>query len=245
MRSYWIRILLGAFVIFAIGMIGVTLTRKGVVRVNDFLHGSGPISLPLAFIPFEIGGNKLGTLEHVTLERTATKQISSVRVEVRLEDSLVAQGLSGCRLAANFDASHDGAKGVHVRTDPAVGGTFRCLQAGESDSTLAEFGQAVLQPGEVTLALLLPKHLVADLQTGAFFSDSTETSDSLTSAMTALGDSIEQAQARKTGSLEGRQLAESLRAVGRIRFDSLQRAALELADSAVAASLKKDASRPR
>ena len=245
MRSYWIRILLGAFVIFAIGMIGVTLTRKGVIRVNDFLHSSGPISLPLAFIPFEIGGNKLGTLEHVTLERTAPRQISSVRVEVRLDDSLVAQGLSGCRLAANFDASHDGAKGVHVRTDPAVGGTFRCLEAGESDSTLAEFGQAILQPGEVTLALLLPKHLVADLQTGSFFSDSTDTSDSLTSAMTALGDSIEEAQAHKTDSLKGRQLADSLRAVGRIRLDSLKRAALELADSAVAASLKKDASRPR
>jgi len=247
MRNYWIRILLGALVIFAIGMVGVTLIRHGVVKVNNVVHGSGPISLPLAFIPFEIGGSRLGMLDRVTLERTAPKQISSVRVEIKLEDSLVAQGLSECKLAANFDASRDGAKGVHIRTEAGVGGTFRCLKGGESDSALVEFGQAILQPGGVTLALLLPKDLVADLQTGNFLSDSAETSDSLTDAMEALGDSIEAAQENKADSVNGRnnRLADSLRVVGRLRIDSLKQAALRLADSARAASLKEDASRPR
>ena len=240
MRSYWVRILVGALVVFAIGMIGVTLARKGVVKVNDVVHGSGPLSLPLAFIPFEIGGNKLGTLDRVTLERTAPKEISSVRVEVRLEDSLVAQGLSGCKLAANFDASREGGKGVHIRRGAGAGGTFRCLEAGESDSTLAEFGQAILQPGGVTLALLLPKKLVTDLQSGNFLSDSADAADSLTDAKQAVEDSIGAAQAQEVDSLNGRhtRMAESLRVVGRQRLDSLKRAALELADSVRAASLK-------
>ena len=227
MRNYWIRIMLGALVVFALGMLGVTLLRKGVGKVNDVVHGSGPISLPLAFIPFEIGGNKLGMLDRVILERTAPKHISSVRVEIKVEDSLVALGLSGCKLAANFDASHDGAKGVHIRTEPGTDGTFRCLTGGDSDSALVEFGQAILQPGGVTLALLLSKELVADLQTGNFLSDSADTSDSLTGAMEALGDSIEVAQKRKIDSLNGRnnQLAESLRVVGRLRIEVLKQAA--------------------
>src|SRR5262249_54790499 len=114
MRNYWFRILVGALAIFVIGMIGVTLVHRGMARVNDVVRGNGPISLPIAFIPFEIGGNKLGKLERVVLERTAPKQISSVRVDVNLEDSLVAQGLSQCKLAANFDASEEHSKGIHI-----------------------------------------------------------------------------------------------------------------------------------
>lgn len=247
MRNYWFKILLGALVIFAIGMLGVTLIRHGLVRVNNVVHGSGPISLPLAFIPFEIDGHKLGVLDRVILERTAPKQISSVRIEAKLNDSLVTQGLGACKLAANFDASHEGAKGVHIRTDPGFRGTFRCLKGDVSDSALVEFGQAVLQPGGVTLALLLPKDMVAELKSGSFLSDSSETSDSLSDAMEALGDSIEAAQESKIDSLNERnnRLEDSLRAVGRMRIDSLKQAALRLADSARAASLKENASRPR
>jgi hypothetical protein len=247
MRNYWFRILVGALIIFAVGMIGVTLIRNGMGKVSDVVRGSGPISLPLAFIPFEIGGNKLGMVDRVVLERSSPKQISSARVEVKLDDSLVAHGLSECRLAANFDASHEHSKGVHVRTGPDHGGTFRCLAKDETDSTLVEFGKAVLQPGNVTVPLLLPKDLADELHTGNFFSDSSETGDSLTDAMEALGDSIAEAQENKTDSLRERngRMAESLRVVGRRRVDSLKQAVHGLADSARAASLRENASRPR
>ncbi|HEY8258410.1 MAG TPA: hypothetical protein VIG08_12215 [Gemmatimonadales bacterium] len=254
MRNYWIKILVGALVIFAVGMLGVTLVRHGMVKVNDVVHGSGPISIPLAIIPFEIGGTRLGTLSRVVLERTAPKEISSVRVEVDMNDTLVAQGLSECRLAANFDASREPSKGVQIHTGRKNGGTFRCLTGTEADTTLEEFGQAVLKPGNVTLPLLLPKELVTELQSGAFLSDSSDSADSLADAMQALRDSIETAQESKMDSLrdkldslKGRngRLAESLRVVGRRRIDSLKQAALQLADSAKAASLKADASRPR
>ncbi len=257
MRNYWIKILVGALVIFAVGMLGVSLVRHGVAKVHNVVTGTGPISLPLAFIPFEIGGTKLGTLSRVVVERTAPKQISSVRVEVDMIDSLVAQGLTGCRLAANFGTSHDGSKGLHIKTSEKRGGTFRCLSGAETDTSLTEFGQAVLHPGEVTLPLLLPKDLVSELQSGAFLTDSadsSEASDSIAEAMEAVGDSIEAAQESKMDSLQAKmdsirerngRMADSLRAEGRRRLDSLKQAALRLADSAKAASLKDDASRPR
>jgi hypothetical protein len=251
MRNYWFRILVGALIIFAIGMLGVTLVRRGMVRVNDVVHGSGPISLPIAFIPFEIGGNKLGKLDRVVLERTAPKKISSVRVDVNLDDPLVAQGLSQCKLAANFDASEEHTKGIHIKTGKGQEGTFRCLGASDADSTadstMVEFGQAVLHPGEVTLPLFLPRDLVSDLQTGNFLSDSSETADSISEAMEALGDSISEAQESKADSLRQRntQFAESLRTVGLKRVDSIKHAALRLADSVKAATLNGNASRPR
>ena len=246
MRNYWLRILVGASVIFVLGMLGVTLVRRGMVRVNDVVHGSGPISLPIAFIPFEIGGNKLGKLDRVILERTAPKKISSVRVDVNLDDALVAQGLSQCKLAANFDTSEKHTKGIHIKTSKGRQGTFRCLGA-DADSTFVEFGQAVLHPGEVTLPLFLPRELVGDLQTGNFLSDSSETADSISEAMEALGDSISEAQESKADSiqLQNTQLAESLRTVGLKRIDSIKGAALKLADSIKAATLKGNASRPR
>jgi hypothetical protein len=247
MRNYWLRILVGALIIFAIGMLGVTLVRHGMVKVNDVVHGSGPISLPIAFIPFEIGGNKLGKLDRVVLERTAPKKISSVRVDVNLDDSLVAQGLSECKLAANFDTSEEHSKGIRIKTGRGTQGTFRCLGTSPADSPFVEFGQAVLHPGDVTLALYLPKDLVDELQTGNFLSDSSGTADSVSEAMEALGDSISAAQESTANSLreQHNRLAESLRVVGRQRVDSIKDAALRLADSIKAATLKGNAPRPR
>ena len=49
-------------------------------------------------------GNKLGTLERLVVNREAPKKVSSVDLEVKLDDSLVAQGLAGCRLAANLES---------------------------------------------------------------------------------------------------------------------------------------------
>ena len=76
MRNYWLRIALGALAIFTVGMIGVTLARQGVGRVRHVVEGSGPISVPLAFIPFHLNGQKLGTVSRVVLLREAPKQIA-------------------------------------------------------------------------------------------------------------------------------------------------------------------------
>ena len=104
MRSYWLKILLGAFGVFAVGMIGVSLVRGGIAKVNSVVEGEGPITIPLGLIPFVLGGERLGKLDQVTLNRDSPSHVSDVELQVDLSDSLLAQGLSGCRLAATARA---------------------------------------------------------------------------------------------------------------------------------------------
>jgi hypothetical protein len=219
MRNYWLRIALGALAIFAVGMIGVTLARPGVSRVRGVVEGSGPITLPIMFVPFKLNGQKLGTLNKVVLLRDAPKRISAVELEVMLRDSAVARGLEGCRLAANFDAQHN-PNGARVTADPLSSGVFSCLHGVDSNAHFQEFGRAVLQPGNVSVPLLLPNDIVDDLKHGHFDS---QAEDSAGAAVEARADSVLARTDR---------LVDSLRAEGRRRADSTRRIHRRMADSA-------------
>ena len=61
MRNYWLKILLGALGIFAIGMIGVSLVRGGIAKVHSVVEGDGPITIPLGLIPFVLRGSGSAT----------------------------------------------------------------------------------------------------------------------------------------------------------------------------------------
>ena len=106
MRNYWLKILFGALGVFAIGMIGVSIVRGGIAKVHSVVEGDGPITIPLGLIPFVLSGEQLGNLDHVTLLRDSPSRVSEVELEVNLWDSLLAQGLSGCRLAANIEGDN-------------------------------------------------------------------------------------------------------------------------------------------
>src|SRR5215213_5963422 len=116
MRSYWLRILLGALAVFAIGMVGVSMVRRGRDKVTEVMAGTGPLTIPLPFIPFKLDGNKLGMVEQLVVNRDAPKKVSSLDLQVKLDDSLLVQGLAGCRLAANLesDSTKPGDVNVHV-----------------------------------------------------------------------------------------------------------------------------------
>lgn len=215
MRNYWMRIALGAAGIFVVGMIGVSLVGHGLGKVRGVVHGSGPISIPLAFIPFQLNGDKLGTLERVTLEREAPNQVSRVELEVKLSDSLLARGLEGCRLAANMHPDSAEHPGVSVNKGPFPQGSFWCAQ-GDSADGLVEYGEAVFNPGDVTVPLFLPQGLVAELQNLDFGEDSTPAAnrpnvDSIVAAAKLT------AQSAKVVS---KSLIDSLRAEGQRRGDS-------------------------
>jgi hypothetical protein len=235
MRNYWVRISLGALGIFAVGMIGVMIVRRGVAKVNDVVTGKGPITIPLSLIPFQLNGNKLGNLQRLVLYRETPKKVSSVQLEVKLNDSLLARGLEGCRLAANLDSEDHHGPGIHVRAGRGNKGTFWCSREG-ADSGLVEYGQAVFRPGEVTVPLLLPQELVDDLRKGDFGddSDSAEIADSISEAVEARADSIAEVAERMADSISRRseRLGDSLRAEGQRRADSARAGALRMADSA-------------
>ena len=239
MRNYWMRIALGALAIFTVGMIGRALINRGIGSVKGVVEGSGPLSIPLAFIPFELGGNKLGTFERVTLERTAPRSVSSVRLEIKLGDSTLARGLEGCRLAANFDKDESGKHNINIERGQFAEGTFWCAADAADDTALVEYGQAVFRPGDVTVPLYLPNDLVAELQDIDFDQDSSDAIaaaaaeaviDSTVEAVVESTVAAEQARAR-IGPVLKANLLDSLRAEGLRRADSARRELRGMADS--------------
>jgi hypothetical protein len=165
MRNYWLKILLGALGIFAVGMIGVTIVRSGIAKVNSVVHSDEPITIPLGLVPFVLAGERLGKLDHVTLYRESPDHVSEVELSVDLADSLLAQGLSGCRLAANIEGDNR-EPGVNIRVgnDSTDRAAFQCLSGDSTPDDFVEYGTAIFNPGEVEVPLLLPLELVTELQ---------------------------------------------------------------------------------
>ena len=165
MRNYWLKILLGAAGVFVLGMIGVTIVRSGIAKVNSVVEGDGPITIPLGLVPFELGGERLGKLDHVTLHRESPNHVGEVELSVDLSDSLLAQGLSGCRLVANIEGNGK-QEGVDIRVgrEGVDQNAFSCLAGDSVPADLVEYGVAVFQPGDVEVPLFLPVELVTELQ---------------------------------------------------------------------------------
>ena len=173
MRNYWFKILLGALGIFAVGMIGVSIVRGGIAKVHSVVEGDGPITVPLGLVPFVLAGERLGKLDHVTLHRESPNRVSEVELTVNLGDSLLAQGLSGCRLVANIEGDNK-ERGVNIRVgrDSLERNAFSCLASDSTPPELVEYGTAIFNPGEVEVPLLLPAELVTELQSLDFGHDS-------------------------------------------------------------------------
>jgi len=241
MRSYWLRILMGAFAIFVIGMLGVALVRRGRSRVESVIASSEPLSIPLPFVPFQLNGSKLGTIERLTINRDAPKKVSSIELHVKMDDSLVAKGLAGCRLAANIenDSSKSGRHrdvDVNVHLNRLHERTF--FFCTKSDSGFEELGSATLIPGDVELPLLVPESLAEQLRSGEWGNDADSTdgleerADSIAEAAEAIADSAATKAAKAHALTEVRtRLGDSLRAEGLRRADSIVHATKQMADS--------------
>lgn len=237
MRNYWIRILIGALAVFAIGMVGVTMVRGGIRRVHNVVGGQGPINIPLAFIPFTLDGHELGTLDHVTLNRDAPRHVTSVELGVDLSDSLLAHGLQGCRLMANLDSDR-GHQGIDIRRGSFSHGAFHCLSGDSVPTEFVEFGQAVFEPGGVKTPLFLTRDMVNELQQADVPADSATAmvehqADSFAAETERRADSIAESATRKSDSIRRRfeGFGDSIRAEGLRRADSIRKAVGQMADS--------------
>ena len=241
MRSYWLRILLGALAVFFIGMVGVSIFRRGRAKVTEVVAGSGPLTIPLPFVPFQLDGNKIGMVERLVVNREAPKKVSSLDLEVKLDDSLLAHGLAGCRLAANLEsdsAKKHGDIDVHVNRM----GEKNFFFCAKSDSALVPFGTVTLQPGGVTVPLLVPESAAETMRTGHWgdTSDSTDAdvlaarAESLADHAEEMADSIQEAQRDKEREVRRElqsRFGDSLRAEGRRRADSVHKAVARMVDS--------------
>jgi hypothetical protein len=235
MRNYWLKILLGALAVFMVGMIGVTLARRGIAGVERVVASDKPLTIPLGLVPFELQGERLGKLDHVTLMRKSPQEVTAVELEVNLADSLVARGLSGCRLVANMETRGD--SGIDIRVGPRASTVFYC--AGADDSTTAdllEYGHATLQPGDIEIPLLLPRDMVKELQhldfgKGGPAAATAEQADSIEEANQERADSIETVvqQALQRSGDERHRTVDSIKASVRHLGDSLRAVGLRQA----------------
>jgi hypothetical protein len=221
MRNYWLKILLGALGIFIVGMIGVTIVRSGIARVHRVVEGDGPITIPLGLIPFVLAGERLGKLDQVTLHRETPTRVAAVELGVNLSDSLLAQGLEGCRLAAFFEGDSTD-RGVNIRVGRDREGAFQCVSPDSTPPDLVEYGVAVFHPGEVEVPLLLPADVVAELQSLEFADDSARAAEG-DSLRVPNADSIRATVARELQRVDSirsstRRFADSVREVARRRM---------------------------
>ena len=222
MRTYWLKIVLGALAVFAVGM-GLRAAFLGVrSHLKAVADSSDPISIPLAFVPFQLDGDRLGTFDRLVLIRKSPKQVASVRLGVRLTDSAASARLSGCDLLARVTPKQRGAEADITDAE------FTCVKG---DSVVAHgaerFGEVGFEPGDFSVALYVPADVARRLRSewshGRAQGDPGATGDSIAAAAARMGDSISEAAAR---------LGDSMARLGEMRGDSIADAARRQADSA-------------
>lgn len=198
MRSYWLRIALGALGIFAIGMVVWTLGLKGKARIKDMVESADPITIPLALIPFKVDGQSLGTLRQVRIIRSEPEKVKAVNFRVRLADSVSDARLEDCILVVggslkNIDAQH----------------AFSCVPAGDTvGGALAPVGEVTSQQGR-TFVLFAKAGALDSLE----IDFGRESSDSVATAQREFADSIRAMEEAKADSIRdvARSLADSIR----------------------------------
>ena len=154
MQRYWLRIALGALVVFAIGMGAISIYRKGVRKVSAIANSADPITIPLAMLPFQLDGAHLGQIEKVQIRRDAPKRVSGVGLVVKLAASAPGDLPSPCLLTVRDDVDQHGPQ-------------FHCATAADSlADSLTVFGDVRFQPGEEVRSFYLPARVIEDWRSG-------------------------------------------------------------------------------
>ena len=188
MRNYWLKIVLGALVIFVVGMVIARGISKGSDAVHQIAEGAGPISIPLpGFVPFSLDGARLGSVRRITMYRSAPKLPSSFNVSVQLADSVPTDRLARCIIM--LDTRESGSRGsFNINGETA----FRCLTTADTAGmNLVPFGTINLRSRPDSFPVLVPRQVIEDLHREA------QDSEAADSVPADLGDSI-QAQVKRS-----------------------------------------------
>ena len=213
MRNYWLKIGFWAFAIFAVGMLIVTGSKKARTSVEEIAEGTGPITVPLAFVPFEIDGQRAGTLRRLRIFRDSLQEPSRIEVQVSVADSGAVEHFAACILA------------IEAQGDKVQPNDFRCLAAADTAGRdLVQFGDVELRGYPGSYALYAPREHVENLK---------RNSESAVQAEEARGqveaESIRTHQNEMADSI--RELADSVHQAAIEQAESLRQEARERADS--------------
>jgi len=226
MRTYWLRIVLGALGIFAVGMLIVTAVRATRSRVRSVAQTSDPITIPLPFVPFRLDGERLGTFQRVVINRNAPKDLRSVDLHVDLGSTAATERVQRCKgILAEL---HDNAGGEGKTFTDAQ---FACVLDDSALTPLEQFGEVHFVPGDHTSPLLVPPEVAAELRREMIQMRARRGDDSLATRAESIAAEAER-MADSIGEAAGR-VADSITQFHERRADSIRRAALHRADSAL------------
>jgi hypothetical protein len=188
MRNYWLRMALGAFAIFGVGMLIWSGVREGKRHVTEVVHSAEPITVPLAFIPFTVDGQPVGSMRRVRLVRSAPDRVQAINFRVKLADSVAESRFAGCVLVV-------GGALENVNKEQM----FSCVASADTAGrALEKIGEVETQRG-TTLDLLGEPGTLESIHLD--FADD-EGGDSLTEAAIAQAESLMTEQGAMSDSLQ-------------------------------------------
>lgn len=167
MTRYWIKIGVGALLVFAVGMGINHLIKLGKARVRVVFDSDQPLSIPLKFVDFRVDGTRLGQLQRLRLLRSAPKEFTGAELTAVLDSGVNVEQLGTCQLRI------DNLENVDEHT------TFVCVHPDSPPSPVAfePFGHVTIQGTDLVLTLLLPSQAVQQLRN---LGDSVVFADSVT-----------------------------------------------------------------
>ncbi|MFZ9689920.1 MAG: hypothetical protein ACO3DS_08800 [Phycisphaerales bacterium] len=151
--KYWIRIFLGMFAIFVVGMVVVRGVTAGKEKVRTFAEGTASLTVPMFGAAFRVGGTQLGSIESLRIERDAPKVIGGFHLDVTLKDGVDVHQFDDCEVTV------DNPEQIDDETQ------FACLTAADSGfAALVPFGTITFQPSGERHRLMVPRQVVAEIQ---------------------------------------------------------------------------------
>jgi hypothetical protein len=140
MRSMWVRIGVGAGLVFGVGMMFLTLGRQVKAQVSQAMTTGGRVSVPLSILPFHVDHSKVGSIKRIDVNRDATGA-RQVHVVAKLSAEADTEWLSGCLLQV------DGANS---------NGFFSCVPPDAAEAAdLVVIGDVTLEPGNLTRPIVV------------------------------------------------------------------------------------------
>ncbi|MDX2193212.1 MAG: hypothetical protein NW201_07650, partial [Gemmatimonadales bacterium] len=169
MRNYWVRIFLGAFGIFAVGMVFWTIVRKGKEKVKEtvavLVDSSDPITLPLPDLPVREGTRQLGRLTTIRIVRSSPTDLTGVDAELTVADSSYGAAAAKCWFVPEGDGGIRLRAGPgHQRGDQAV----VCVDSAVANGPgMVRFGVVHVAPAGTERPFMMPDSAVAGLRDAA------------------------------------------------------------------------------
>jgi len=198
MRGYWAKIILGMLGIALVGITAVSLAKQGTEARHTVMETAEPISIPLAFIPFNLNGSRVGSIRRLTFMRDNPRSVTGFRIRVEVSEPEAYRSLtSGCVMSVDNP--------THLSTKT----NFICQPV---DSSLIEFGRVEVRAqgaeSSVYIPLYLPASVVEDFRGGSTGLPARMNADSLAGALRRMADSL---------SNDTRVMVDSLRRVNGVR----------------------------